>query len=201
MAGSTDGGVVARGELASRRRHRSSSFIGHTKTRSSKDERVVVPPSFAAVTAGGRLVAPRYRADPCRLACDLLPLVPRRAFSRGAPLWCGRWRGTPHGQCRAFSLSLGRFTAAGASSRIRQPIGSGDVRAETRLASALERDAEAALGSVLDLRPVPLELRRSRFARRTRRRGWRGRRTPRSAPGSARRSRCHRRRRAPAGTR
>ncbi len=46
--GLDQGGVVARGELASRRRHRSSSFIGTHKTRSSKDERVVVPPSFAA---------------------------------------------------------------------------------------------------------------------------------------------------------
>ena len=61
-------------------------------------------------------------------------------------------------------------------------------------ASALERDAQAALGSVLDLRAFPLELGDRGCARRTRPRGWRGRRTRRSGPGSARPRRCRRRR-------
>jgi hypothetical protein len=92
-----DGGrVVARAELASRRHrfrllHR--QYETQSETRSSKDERVVVPPSFAATASSadaGPPRAPRYRADPSGSRATFPRSVPGRAPSRLPTLSEGR---------------------------------------------------------------------------------------------------------------
>ena len=73
------GGVVARGQLASRRHGSTPRSITH-KARSSKDERAVVPPSFT-IACRDRLIS-ALSGGPVALACDLLPRCPRRALSQ-----------------------------------------------------------------------------------------------------------------------